>query len=364
MSIRPAVLMSIATSALLLAACGNTTQNDPRSVDPLVSTATVRPDVLMTQSFTGVVAARVQSDLGFRVSGKVVQRLVDVGQRVRKGQTLMTIDPVDLNLAITNQKGAVAAAKARWVQAQADEARLRSLVAAGAVSAMSYDQSVAALNSAKAQVEAAQAQADVAANASQYAELKADVDGLVVSTAAEPGQVVAAGQTVVELAKDGAREAAVELPETLRPALQSTAQARLFGSKAAASSATLRELSEAANPITRTFAARYVLSDELKTAPLGATIKITLQEDAATGQPALAVPLTALRNDGNQYSVWVVDHASLIVQERAVEVLGVGLETARVTGNLKAGDTVVALGVHLLHAEQKVRLGNELAVTP
>jgi RND family efflux transporter MFP subunit len=364
MSIRPAALLLVATGALLLAACGDPPQSDPRLVDPLVSTAIVRPDTSMTQSFTGVVAARVQSDLGFRVPGKVVQRLVDVGQRVHKGQTLMKIDPVDLNLAITNQKGAVAAAKAKWVQARADEARLRGLVAAGAISAMGYDQSVAELNSAKAQVEAAQAQADVAANASQYAELKADVDGLVVGTAAEPGQVVVAGQTVVKLAKDGSREAAVELPETLRPALQSTAEARLYGSKAAASSATLRELSEAANPITRTFAARYVLSDELKNAQLGATIKITLQEGSATGQPALAVPLTALRNDGGKYSVWVVDHASLIVQERAVEVLGVGLETARVTGNLQSGDTVVALGAHLLHAEQKVRLGNELAVTP
>ena len=364
MSIRPAALMSIVTSALLLSACGHPTEHDPRVVDPLVRTAIVRPDTLMTQSFTGVVAARVQSDLGFRVSGKVVQRLVDVGQRVRKGQTLMKIDPVDLNLAITNQKGAVAAANARWVQARADEARLRSLVAAGAVSAMTYDQLVAALNSAKAQVEAAQAQADVAANASQYAELKADVDGLVVSTAAEPGQVVAAGQTVVELAKDGSREAAVELPETLRPALHSTAEARLYGRNTAPTSATLRELSEAANPITRTFAARYVLGDELSQAPLGATVKITLQEDASPGQPALAVPLTALRNDGGRYSVWLIDPASSVVQERAVDVLGVGLETARVRGELKPGDSVVALGVHLLHANQKVRLGNELAVAP
>lgn len=361
MSIRPAALLSLAASTLLLAACGHPPASDPRVTDPLVSTATVRPDTSQAQSFTGVVAARVQSNLGFRVAGKVVQRLVDVGQRVHKGQTLMKIDPVDLNLAITNQKGSVAAAKAKWVQAQADEARLRSLVAAGAVSAMSYDQAQAALDSAKAQVEAAQAQADVAGNASQYAELKADVDGLVVSTAAEPGQVVAAGQTVVELAKDGAREAAVELPETLRPTLQSVAEARLYGSQAEPSRASLRELSEAANPVTRTFAARYVLSDALNNAPLGATIKITLHSDTT---PALAVPLTALRNDGGKYSVWVVDHSSLTVQERPIDVLGVGLETARIRGELKPGDTVVALGAHLLHANQKVRLGNELAVTP
>jgi RND family efflux transporter MFP subunit len=311
-----------------------------------------------------VVAARVQSDLGFRVSGKVIQRLVDVGQRVHKGQPLMRIDPIDLNLAITNQKGAVASAKAKLVQAQADEARLRSLVAAGAISAMSYDQAVSALSSAKAQVEAAQAQADVASNASQYAELKADVDGLVVSTAAEPGQVVAAGQTVVQLAKDGAREAAVELPETLRPALESVAQATLYGTQTQSTSARLRELSEAANPVTRTYSARYVLSDQLKSAPLGATVKIAIQANRTSDKPALTVPLSALRNSGDVYSVWVVDHASMTVQERAVIVRTLGLETATVAGDLKAGETVVALGAHLLHPNQKIRLGNELAVTP
>jgi RND family efflux transporter MFP subunit len=364
MPLHPAALISITAGALLLAACGHPPESDPRVVDPVVDTAIVRPDSSTTQSFTGVVAARVQSDLGFRVSGKVIQRLVDVGQRVHKGQPLMRIDPVDLNLAIANQKGAVASARAKLVQAQADEARLRSLVAAGAISAMTYDQSVAALNSTRALVDAAQAQADVSTNASQYAELKADVDGLVVNTAAEPGQVVTAGQTVVELAKDGAREAAIELPETLRPSLESTAQARLYGSLAQSSSAKLRELSEAANPITRTYAARYVLDGTLKDAPLGATIKITLQSNPDAQKPTLAVPLTALRNGGEKYSVWVVDHDSMTVQEREVSVLGLGLETASVTGNLKPGDVIVALGAHLLHPNQKVRLGNELAVTP
>jgi RND family efflux transporter MFP subunit len=306
----------------------------------------------------------VQSDLGFRVSGKVIQRLVDVGQHVRKGQPLMRIDPIDLNLAITNQKGAVAAAKAKLVQTQADEARLRSLVAAGAISAMAYDQAVSALNSAKAQVEAAQAQADVASNASQYAELRADVDGLVVNTGAEPGQVVSAGQTVVQLAKDGAREAAVELPETLRPTLESTATAILYGSPSQSASAKLRELSQAANAVTRTYSARYVLSDELRDAPLGATVKIAIQASSGVDKPGFSIPLSSLRNAGNNYTVWVVDHTSMTVQERSVEVKSLGLETATVLGDLKPGDTVVALGAHLLHANQKIRLGNELAVTP
>lgn len=364
MSLRPAALMSLTVGALLLTGCGHPPEADPRLVDPVVDTATVRADSSTTQTFSGVVAARVQSDLGFRVSGKVIQRLVDVGQRVQKGQPLMRIDPIDLNLAITNQKGAVASARAKFVQAQADEARLRSLVAAGAISAMAYDQAVSALSSAKAQVEAAQAQADVATNASQYAELRADVSGLVVNTDAEPGQVVAAGQTVVQLAKDGAREAAVELPETIRPGLESVARASLYGSTAQNATAKLRELSQAANLVTRTYSARYVLSDELKDAPLGATVKITIEADGGSERSAMSVPLGALRNAGDKYTVWVVDQVSMTVQERAVQVRTVGLETATVVGDLKTGDTVVALGAHLLHANQKVRLGNELVVTP
>lgn len=364
MSLRPAALIPLTVGALLLAGCGHPPDADPRLVDPVVDIATVRPDLSTTQTFSGVVAARVQSDLGFRVSGKVIQRLVDVGQRVHKGQPLMRIDPIDLNLAITNQKGAVASAKAKWVQAQADEARLGNLVAAGAISAMAYDQAVSALNSAKAQMDAAQAQADVASNASQYAELKADVDGLVVNTDAEPGQVVVAGQTVVQLAKDGAREAAVELPETIRPALDSVAQASLYGRDGKTAPAHLRELSQAANALTRTYSARFVLGNVLKDAPLGATVKVTLQTRASDEKTAFTIPLGALRNAGDQYSVWRIDTASMTVQDRAVQVRSISVETATVTGDLQPGDTVVALGAHLLHDHQKIRLGNELAVTP
>jgi multidrug efflux pump subunit AcrA (membrane-fusion protein) len=169
---------------------------------------------------------------------------------------------------------------------------------------------------------------------------------------------------VVQLAKDGAREAAVELPETLRPTLESAATASLYGSPLHTATAKLRELSQAANAVTRTYSARYVLSDELKDAPLGATVKVAILSSSNPDKSAFSIPLSALRNAGNNYTVWVVDHASMTVQERSVEVKSLGLETATVLGDLKSGDTVVALGAHLLHANQKVRLGNELAVTP
>lgn len=159
----------------------------------------------LARSFSGVVVARTQSDLGFRVSGKILQRLVDTGQTVKRGQPLMRMDPVDLNLQARAQQEAVTAARARAKQTGDDEARYRGLVADGAVSASSYDQIKAAADAAKAQLSAAQAQADVARNATEYAVLLADADGVVMDTLAEPGQVVSAGQAVVRLARAGQR---------------------------------------------------------------------------------------------------------------------------------------------------------------
>ena len=176
--------------AVALVGCGTEAPPDPRTKAPLVRTATVGGDGAASRTFTGTVAARVQSDLGFRVSGKVSQRLVDAGQKVRRGQVLMRIDPADLQLSAQAQQQAVVAAQAQARQAIADEARYRTLLGTGAISASSYDQSKAAADAARAQLSAAKAQAQVASNANRYAELLADADGVVMETLAEPGQVV------------------------------------------------------------------------------------------------------------------------------------------------------------------------------
>src|SRR5213593_4797503 len=192
----------------VLAACGDATSSaDPRTQTPLVRVATVDTSTRAERAFTGIVAARVQSDLGFRVPGKVLERLVDAGQTINRGQPLMRIDPTDLRLATRTQEEAVAAATARARQTSEDEARYRDLVSAGAVSASAYDKVKAAAESAGAELNGAKAQADVARNETGYAVLLADADGVVVDTLAEPGQVVGAGQVVVRLAHAGRREA-------------------------------------------------------------------------------------------------------------------------------------------------------------
>src|SRR6478736_9198017 len=171
----------------VLAACNGATSspNDPRLEPPLVRIETVETSGQSGRSFSGIVAARVQSDLGFRVPGKVLERLVDAGQTVKRGQVLMRIDPTDLRLAMRAHEEAVAAARAHALQTAQDEVRYRNLRSTGAISVSAYDQSKAAADTAKAELSAAQAQADVARNASRYSELLADGDGVVMETLAE-----------------------------------------------------------------------------------------------------------------------------------------------------------------------------------
>jgi RND family efflux transporter MFP subunit len=328
-------------------------QLDPRQGSPLVQIAVAKPAGASERAFTGIISARIQSNLGFRVPGKVVGRLVDVGQEVYAGQPLMRLDPKDFELALTAKENAVAAARALAAQARADEARYRQLTADGWVSRQRYDQAKAAADNAEAQLTAAEAQADVARNEAGYSRLLADADGTVVETLAEPGQVVAAGQTVVKLAHAGAREATVNLPETVRPAIGSPALARVYGSASVPSPAHLRQLSDAADPSTRTYEARYVLDGDASRAPLGATVTISVATDGTT--EAAEVPLGALYDDGKSSGVWVVDPHSSSVLLRAVQVRRLAKEIAVVSG-VEPGERVVALGAHLLHQGERVRL--------
>jgi len=341
----------------VLAACTEATSStDPRTQPPLVRIETVKISAPSGRSFTGVVAARVQSDLGFRVAGKVVERLVDTGQTVRRGQALMRIDPKDLRLALQAQDEAVAAAKARARQTELEESRYGKLIGAGAVSASAYEQVKAAAESARADLNAAQAQADVARNNTGYAILAADADGVVVETLAEPGQVIATGQVVVRIAHAGAREAVIDLPEALRPAIGSPGRATLYG-RALAGSAQLRQLSDAANRQTRTFEARYTLTGPLSDAPLGSTISIQISDGQR--DPALQVPIGAISDSGKGPGVWLVEGETPRVTWRAVQIARLSDEAASVVGNLKVRDPVVALGAHLLHEGDHVRLRGE-----
>lgn len=340
---------------------------DARQLPPVVAIARAAAAEQPSRWFTGVVVARVQSALGFRVGGKVVERRVDRGEAVRRGQILMRIDIADLALASQARLEAVKAVQARATQTASDERRYRGLVEHGAISALAYEQAKSAATAAAAELRASQAQAAVARNEASYADLVADADGIVVDTLAEPGQVVAAGQPVIKLAHAGPREAKIDLPETLRPALGSSATAQIYGARGIRGPATLRELSQSADPVSRTFEARYTLDGVAADAPLGATV--TLQIPATQGVATLEIPLSALADTGNGTGVWIIEDADTKAQEattvwRPVVVAGIGQETASLSAGLAPGERFVAMGAHMLHTGTRVRVSEDPTVAP
>ncbi len=334
-------------------------EQDPRLRNQLVRVAQVQPAASSERSFTGLIAARVQSNLTFRVAGKVVARLVDTGQSVHAGQPLMRIDRTDFDNVVAAQQGNVAAAKAKLTQTEADEARYRTLVGSGAVSKSAYDQVKAANDSARAFYDAAEAQLKVAENDGRYATLLADADGVVMETLAEPGQFVAAGQVVMRLAQSGPREASVYLPETLRPAIGSAASASLYGLDGHFN-ARLRQLSDTADPITRTFEARYVLDGKASGAPLGSTVTVHIPTAELAND--VVVPLGAIDDRGAGPGVWVVSGEPATVSYHHVSVERLESEQAILSGDLRTGETVVAMGGYMLHEGEGVRLAEKAAV--
>ena len=363
---------------LLIGGCGRSAA-EVAPQPPLVKLATVATAGGDIDRYTGVVAPRVESALSFRVGGKITARLVEAGQVVRAGQVLARLDGTDFALgaasavaqsaASRGQAAAasrqVAAAEAEAWRSRQDEQRLRALLPQGFVSKQRYEESLARANAAAAQLAAARAEADAArsqtaalrsvegqaSNQAAYGALVADADGVIMAVLAQPGQVVAPGQPVFQLARAGAREAVVSIPETKRATVPRVGQAELYGAAGTAMPAVLRELSAAADPATRTYQARYVLGGAGAQAPLGSTVTIS----AGVGGGALAVPAGALHDRGSGPGVWVFDPRRGRVAYRRVAVAALGEEQVRIASGLQAGEQVVALGVHLLKEGQAVR---------
>jgi RND family efflux transporter MFP subunit len=348
------------TLAVMAGGCSKQTEEDPRLRPPRVQVVEVKASGTNGRTFTGTVEARVQSNLGFRIAGKILERSVDVGQRVQKGQVLMRLDSLDLELALAAQQAKVAAARARYTQAKADEEKFAAAIEFGGVSRLGYDAARTEVDISKALLEAAEAEARVSHNSSEYAVLVADADGVIVRTLSEPGQVVVAGHTVIQLAQDGPREALINLPEGVRPALGMTAWARLYGQDQV-HRARLRQLSDAADPASRTFEARYVLEGEAASAPLGSTVTIAILAKQVSGDRPVEVPVGAVHDRGSGPGVWIVNDKSE-VNFRFVQVASIGKEDIVLSRGIEAGEKVVALGAHLLHEGQAVNPADEEAI--
>ncbi len=302
----------------------------------------------------GTLRARVEGDHGFRVAGKIATRKVQPGDRVRAGAVLATLDEADFRLSREAAEAELAAARSSARQAKLELERITELRGKGWSTEQNLDRQKAAMDEASGRVQRAERQVDLAINAQSYAELKADADGMIIGLFAEAGQVVAAGQPIFRIARDGDREAQVAIPEQdLQFARQAQAEVALWSDPKVALKAELRELSPNADAATRTFQARYIIRGLAPDAPLGMTVTLSLlQRDTAQGA---RIPLSAVVNEGNGPEVFIIDKASGELRRRPVKILSYDARFVVLGEGVGEGDQVVTLGVHTLRAGQKVR---------
>lgn len=296
--------------------------------------------------YSGEVRARIETTLGFRVGGKLVERLVDAGARVKAGQTLARLDPADLQLAARQAEANRAFAAAELKRTQ--ELRAQNFI------------SQAALDAKQTAAAAADAQARLAQNQAAYTTLTADADGIIAAVLAEPGQVVGAGQGVFRVAREGAREVAIAIPEgrVANFKVGDAATVELWAGKAYRG--VLRELAPAADAATRTFAARVTIVDADAAAALGMTATVRFAQ-AKTEE--IVVPLAAILQQGQGErgaAVWVIG-ADNKLSLRPVEVARFGDAGAVLAGGLSPGETIVAAGAFKLSAGEQVQIASEPA---
>jgi RND family efflux transporter MFP subunit len=358
MELRPAVFVLL--PALALAACNAPPQAKRETPQRPVLVAEVHyAPRAEDRVLPGIVKARIESDLGFRVSGKLAERFVDAGAVVKKGDPLARLDETDFRLQVDQAEADYSAAKGALDQTQAEEQRIETLKRQGWSAAADVDKVRAAADQARGAFARADRAVTLARNAAAYTTLKADADGIVSAILAEPGQVVAAGAPALRLAHTGEEEAAVAIPEALVDRARSApAHVEFWALPGVQTTATLRELSPNADPTTRTYLARYSLAKTPGHVQLGMSLTVTLADKS---ENVARLPLGALFDQGKGPALWVVDRASGAVTETPVRIAAYENESVLVVGGVAEGADVVALGAHKLDAGQKVRVVQNLA---
>lgn len=347
-------------AAVLLGACS---KPEP-STEPVRAVRTMEVPTgtsQMQHEYPAEVKARVESRLAFRVGGKLVKRLVEVGDAVKPGQTLARLDPQDLQLGQDAARAALAAAKATLDIQEAEFRRYKELREQGFIGSLELERRESTLKAARAQADQAKAQAAVQGHQAQYAELTADAAGVVLGVDVEPGAVVAAGTTVLRVAQDGPRDVVFSVPEDraarLRAAMarKDALAVRLTGAQGQMVKAQIREIGAAADPTTRTF----LVKADIGAAPirLGQTATVLVDEPAIAG--VIRLPLAAVFEHQGKSTVWLLDRQALTVSAVPIEVAGADGNLVVVASGIKAGQTIVTAGVHTLSPGQKVRLYTE-----
>jgi membrane fusion protein, multidrug efflux system len=368
-AVRAAAFSALGLAVVALTACSPAAPAATEDVRPVRTMTVGVSEIDAAASYAAEIRPRFESRLGFRVPGKITQRLVDVGATVTVGQPLARLDANDLGLAAAAARAQVASAQANLELAQAELKRTQSLAEQNFVSGSRIDQAQTQVRAAQAQLDAAQAQAKSQGNQAAYSTLLSDRAGVVTAVEAEAGQVVQAGQTVVRVAsissKTSDSDAVFNVPEQVAKALKPgvPAAVSLWSAPGKTLNATVREVAPAADPITRTFAVRASLQDPDNAAPLGATATVRINGGQ---QQALVVPLNAVVDKDGKQAVWVVENgaAKRVPVVVAGPALGTTAASLAIAQGLAPGAKVITAGLHTLNEGQKVKLLEVAAPEP
>ncbi|RYF34857.1 MAG: efflux RND transporter periplasmic adaptor subunit [Comamonadaceae bacterium] len=358
--VRRGALLLVA--ALALTACSR----PPPPQDPIraVKVTMVGASSFDTEpEFSAEVRARVESRIGFRVAGKITRRQAELGQHVAAGQVLAQLDPQDFKLAAEASRAQLAGATTNRDLAAADLRRYQGLREQNFISGADLERRETTYKAAQAQYEQARAQLASQGNQADYATLVAAAPGIVTAIEAEPGQVVSAGTPVVKIAEDGARDVVFAVPEDRAGLVTPGSAVTVRGwSGGAELQGKVREVAGSADAVTRTYTVKVAI-DAATAPPLGATVYARPASLARTATPVLKLPTSALRQDGQNTAVWVLDKATMTVRSQPVQVATADGNAAVIAGGVSPGMLVVAAGVHVLSPGQKVSVFEEKGAT-
>jgi membrane fusion protein, multidrug efflux system len=341
--------------ALGIVSCGPEKKAEGPQPRPVRTITAERQDSGETVTLTGHIQAEDEAAMAFRIGGRMTERFVNVGDRVKPGQELARLDPQNEVNALRSAQASLAAAEAQLTQARSAFERQRTLLAQGHTPRAQFDLAEKALRTAQAQVDNGETQVRIAADRVSYTVLQADAAGTITARGAEPGEVVQAGQMIVQLARQNGRDAVFDVPAQVLRSAPSDPEITisLTDDPGVTTVGRVREIAPQADPVTRTFQVKVGLTDPPAAMRLGSTVNgiVRLASDTV-----IAIPASALTELNRQPAVWIVDPSKLTVSLRNIELLRFDPGTVVVAHGLDSGDIVVTAGVQALHPGQTVRL--------
>jgi len=340
---------------VLLAGCSREAETVLPDIRPVRTVTVEKQDLGETVTLTGHVRPRDEASLGFRIGGRMIERSVNLGDRVQAGQTIAKLEPLDELNALRSAQAALNSANGIVTRTRNDFERQQTLLRQGHTTRARFDQAQQELQTAEAKVKDAQAQLQIAQDRVSFTELKADAPGVITAVAAEPGEVVQAGRTIVQVARDGGRDAVFDVPASILRAAPGDTEVTvsLADDPRVQATGTVREVAPQADPVTRNFQVKVSLENPPAAMRLGSTVTGNARLPAA---PVIAVPASALTKYDNKPAVWVVDKSANTVAIRTVEVKRHEPSSVVISSGLDNGDIVVTAGVQALYPGRKVRL--------